>query len=147
MSCSLVSDVHLCCSEMLPRRSNWVSVLLLCGVAAGGYWLRYFGELYRQAWAVDRVLANAASKSYKLGRLSGPDRTTVEREIATEARAGIVHAGVTDELLAVEFSIDETSHTAIASAQYRVAVKHPLGQNVRYFSRTQRQPVDTAEWQ
>lgn len=135
---------------MMPRRFNWVSVVLLVAVGAGIYWVRYFGELYRQAWAVDRVLSAAAAKSYKLARLDGPERTAVEREIAAEARVGIQHVGVADEGLVVEFAIDEGqggAKVAIASANYQVAIKHPLGQNVRRFVRSQQQTVDTAEWQ
>ena len=136
---------------MMPRRFNWVSVVLLVAVGAGIYWVRYFGELYRQAWAVDRVLSAAAAKSYKLARLEGPDRTAAEREIAAEARAGIQHVGVSDEGLVVDFAIDDRASDgkkiAIASANYQVAIKHPLGQNVRRFVRSQQQTVDTAEWQ
>lgn len=131
----------------MPRRFNWVSVVLLVAVGAGIYWVRYFGELYRQAWAVDRVLSAAAAKSYKVARLEGPERTAVEREIAAEARAGILHVGVPDEGLVVDFAIDERQKVAIASANYQVAITHPLGQNLRRFVRSQRQTVDTAEWQ
>src|SRR5437870_12563135 len=119
-----------------PRRLNFVTLLLFCGFAAGGYWMWKFFPAWYTAWQVDSALADGAARTYQSAHLVEPNRSDMVREIERATRDRVVALGVDDPELALSLRVVE--RTAVASCDYTVVVQHPLvnKQSVMRFHRT-----------
>jgi hypothetical protein len=107
-----------------PRRLNFVSLLLLAGIAAGGYWLWKFFPVYYTGWQVDHVLSEAGARVYQSARQPEPARSNAREQAEAEARAKVAALGVDDPELAVRIDLDE--QFATATADYAVVVQHAV---------------------
>jgi hypothetical protein len=107
-----------------PRRLNWVTLLLILGVAAGGYWLWKFLPVYYTAWQVDTALSDGTAQAYRIAKLPAGPRSTAKAEIERSVAAKVVALGVTDPKMAVR--IDFTEHDAVAECDYKVEVRHAI---------------------
>ncbi|HEY2747372.1 MAG TPA: hypothetical protein VGL86_22270 [Polyangia bacterium] len=108
-----------------PRRLNVVTfIMILMGLAAG-YWVWRFFPVYFDGWSADHVLKEAATATYKLNRLSEPERSKELKKLVDKAVVDIrKQANVTDPDLVVNLDID--GNNVAVSADYSVVVTHPL---------------------
>ena len=112
-----------------PRRLNWVTGLMLLGVAAAAYWFWKFFPSQFDAWTVDHILKEAASQVYKVNLLGEPARTENLREIVDKAKLQIQkRVGIRDPELLVNLNIDDQKATM--SAEYSVKITHPYLERV-----------------
>ncbi len=108
-----------------PRRFNSVTIVMILMALAGGYWVWRFFPAYFDGWSVDHVLKESASKTYRLNRLSDPERTKELTDLVDKTRADIIKQGnVTDPDLKVNLDIE--GDKAVFSADYSVVITHPL---------------------
>jgi hypothetical protein len=108
-----------------PRRLNAVTLTMLLGGLAAGYWLWRFFPAYFDGWSVDHLLKEAASRTYKLNRLQEPERTRELKALVDKTRSDIQRqANVTDPELLVSLDID--GDNVAVSADYHVVVTHPI---------------------
>ena len=106
-----------------PRRLNVVSGALLLLAAAGGYWMYKFFPVYLEAWSVDHILHEGASRVYKIQMMGEPDRTETLTKLVDNAKADIrKKSGVSDPELVVNLTLEQT--TATMTADYKVKVYH-----------------------
>ena len=86
-----------------PRRLNFVTLLLFCGFAAGGYWMWKFFPAWYTAWQVDSALADGAARTYQYAHLVEPNHSDrfwalVNRYPRTErARGWLMAKGLEDD--------------------------------------------------
>lgn len=108
-----------------PKRLNWVSGLMLLGVAAGAYWMWLFFPHYFDAWSVDHILQAGATSVYRANKLAEPQRTQEFQVIVDDARNKIVkQVGIRDPELTVNLNIEEQDATM--TADYHITVSHPM---------------------
>jgi hypothetical protein len=131
-----------------PRRLNTVTVaMLLCAVGAG-YWFWRFFPAYFDGWTVDPLLNEAASATYRLSRLSEPERTKELKALLDKTRADIVQrANVTDPDLTV--NLDLEGNDAQVSADYHVVVTHPMTARTTtlHFHRVESADIKKVQWE
>lgn len=108
-----------------PRRLNVVTVVLLLGLAAGGYWFWKFFPVYYTGWQVDHLLAEAGAESYQVAQYPAGPREQKRAELERRTRDRIVALGVDDPDLKV--AIDLEGHQATVTADYEAVVQHPVG--------------------
>jgi hypothetical protein len=107
-----------------PRRFNALTVVLLLGAGAFGYWMWRFFPVYFDAWSVDHILREGAASTYLINRLGEPARTTALKGVVDKARLEVVgRVGIHDPELRVDLNIDDDRATM--SADYSVVVTHP----------------------
>jgi hypothetical protein len=107
-----------------PRRLNVVTVIMILIGLGAGYWLWRFFPVYWDGFAVDHILLETANSTYKLVRISEPERTKRLKELLDKARADIQRLGnVTDPDLAINLDLD--GDIATVTADYNVVVTHP----------------------
>ena len=107
-----------------PRSFNLVTLILLLGVAGGGYCLWKFFPVYFTAWQVDSILSEAATRSYKISRLSEPGQSRAKHDLEEELRKRVVDLGVTDPEMSLRIEIGDGK--AVATCDYGVVVEHPV---------------------
>jgi hypothetical protein len=131
-----------------PRRFNWVSLVLLAGVAGGGYWLWKFFPVYYTNWQVDHALAEAVSETYRIAHQGEPGLSAAKLEIESTTRAKVVALGVDDPEMALRLDIDAASQTATALCEYTVVVRHDWfkKQSVMHFRRAQSTSIKRIDW-
>jgi hypothetical protein len=133
-----------------PRRFNVVTaIMILIGLAAG-YWLWRFFPAYWDGFTVDHILNETASATYRLVRLSEPERTKTLRATLDKARADIIRLGhVDDPDLAVNLDLDTDNNSAAVSADYSVVVTHPYIHKTTtlHFHKVQKTSIKRVEWE
>ena len=131
-----------------PRRLNAVTfVMILMGLAAG-YWVWRFFPAYFDGWNVDHVLKEAASKTYRLNRLSEPGRTRALKQLVDKTREDIAKQGsVTDPDLAVNLDID--GDKVSISAEYSVEITHPMTTKTTllHFHKSEMADIKKVKWE
>ncbi len=133
-----------------PRRFNAVTITMLLLAAAGGYWLWRFFPAYFDAWTVDHLLKEAASKTYRLNRLNEPDRTKELKALVEKTRLDIMkQANVTDPELDVTLDIPDDGKNCAVSADYSVIVTHPMVTTTTklHFHRTEQADITRVRWE
>jgi hypothetical protein len=110
-----------------PRKFNWVSILLLVGAIAGGYWGIKFFPVYWKAWKVDEVLDSVKNEASDLRSISDQTkREEVAEGLRQRTERRIRELGIKDhEGFPLEVNYTE-GYTHIY-AKYRVLVSHPVG--------------------
>ncbi len=129
-----------------PRRFNVVTIVLLGGVAAGGYWLWKFFPVYYTAWQVDTALADGVARTYQLQPLAEPERARSMRELEQATRDKVVALGVDDPELALR--IEVADRKAIATCDYTAVVKHSFvdKQSLVRIHRTAQTDLKRIDW-
>jgi hypothetical protein len=107
-----------------PRRLNVVTLLMLLGLAAGGYWFWKFFPVYYTGWQVDHLLSEAGAESYQVVRLGEGVREAKRAEIERSTRERIVALGVDDPDLRVTVELEPK--LATVTADYEAVVQHPV---------------------
>ena len=111
-----------------PRSFNIVTLLLLVCIGAAGYWVWKFFPVYFVGWQVDHVLADGASRSYKINRLNEPGRSQARHELVEDLRRKVVDMGIADPEMALDVEFRD-EHVYI-TCDYSVVVQHPVGQKI-----------------
>jgi hypothetical protein len=131
-----------------PRRLNSVTIVLLIGMVAAGYWFWRFFPAYFDAWTVDHILKEAASKVYRANRMREPERTQELNGLLDKARSEMQHkASVNDPELLVNLDFD--GNNATLTADYRVVITHPVisRTTLLHFVRRQTADIKTVSWE
>lgn len=115
-----------------PSRFNSVTLLLILVFAAGGYWVWKFFPHYFRAWQVDHILADGASQSYKISRMTEPLQSRSRTELVETMRTKINALGIEDPDLAV--GLDFQGELVTVTADYSVQVNHPVADKVTIMS-------------
>ncbi len=108
-----------------PSSFNFVNVLLVLLLAAGAYGSWKFLPHYYTAWQVDRQLAGAGTRAYKINQMSEPGRSSAFHDLEDETRKSIAALGVDDPQLEVNIAVDPSGQSADITADYTVVVEHP----------------------
>ncbi len=131
-----------------PRRLNSVTIVMLLGGLAAGYWLWRYFPVYFDGWTVDHILKETASSTYKLARMGEPQRTTSLKALLDKARNDIItQANVHDPELDVHLDLD--GDIATVSADYTVTITHPLfdKQSKLHFHRVESENIKKVQWE
>jgi hypothetical protein len=131
-----------------PRRLNSVTVFLALLAMVGGYWMWRFFPVYFDAWTVDHVLKELASKMYRANRLNEPLRTKTMRELLDKARADIgKQTNITDPDLSIDLEIEGNSATV--TAEYDTVVTHPGVNRTTpiHFKRVETANIKAVNWE
>jgi hypothetical protein len=108
-----------------PSSVNFVSVLMLLAVLAGGYWVWKYGPVYYNRFKVDEILREGAVEATGLRRMTDAAQQQLQAKIVGTVIERVGGRGITveDNGLQVYFSDDiRTLH-----ADYYVIVKHLNG--------------------
>ncbi len=131
-----------------PRRINSVTVVMLLGGLAAGYWLWRYFPAYFDGWTVDHILKETASATYKLARMGEPQRTTSLKALLDKARNDIIaKANVHDPELDVHLDLD--GDIATVSADYSVTITHPLldKRSTLHFHKVESENIKKVQWE
>jgi len=108
-----------------PSSFNLFSLLLLAVVGGSIYSTWKVFPVYWQAWEVDRVLADGASRAYPVSRLRelGP-RADATRQLVAALRREVGEKGVSDPEMDVGLNFD--GDRVDLTCDYRAIITHPL---------------------
>lgn len=105
-----------------PRSFNIVTLMLLLCIAGAGYWIWKFFPVYFTGWQVDHVLADGASRTYKVSRLNEPGRSQALHDLEDDLRKKVVELGITDPEMGLDIAID--GDRVDVRCDYSVVVQH-----------------------
>ncbi len=130
-----------------PRRLNSVTIVLLMGVLAAGYWFWRFFPAYFDAWTVDHILKEAASKVYRANLLREPERTQELQKILDKVRADVAQHGPSaincdDPTSGWLLNLDFEGTKATLTAEYCVVITHPVISRTTMLHFTRRETAD-----
>jgi hypothetical protein len=130
-----------------PRRFNVVTAFMLLAMMAAGYWFWRFFPVYFDGWNVDHVLMEAATATYRLNRLTEPERTKELTALVEKTKADIIKQGeVTDPDLSVNLDID--GDNVAVSADYTAIVTHPgiTATTTLHFHKSEHADIKKVKW-
>ena len=107
-----------------PSSFNFVTLVLVLVVAAGGYWAFKFGPVYWNRFKAEEILREGAAEATSISRMNEAAQMQLEQKVI---------AGVTERLAGRGIGADNDLHVyfegnfATLNADYVVTVKHPGG--------------------
>jgi hypothetical protein len=107
--------------EKGPRKLNPVSILIIGGLAFGGYAAFRYLPPYWTSWDVKEKLRNACSAMYQMRLYNDATRNAEMAKLQTKTENDIRALGIDDENLSVEIDGSDPNW-AVASADYDVMV-------------------------
>src|SRR4051812_20824986 len=129
-----------------PKSFNIVSLLLLLGVAGAGYWVWKYFPRYFEAFQVDHIIADGASRSYKIRQMREPMQTRHKEALIEEMRKKIVELGVQDPEMTVEIEFED--ETVTVTCDYSTTVQHALKDKITVLSmhRVSTKDIKKVDW-
>lgn len=107
--------------EKGPRKINPVSILIIGGLALGGYVAYRYLPPYWTSWDVKEKLRDGCSAIYKMRTYNDAARSSEMAKLQTKTENDIRALGIDDENLSVVFDTDDPNW-AVATADYDVIV-------------------------
>jgi hypothetical protein len=109
-----------------PRKINPVSVLIVAGLVFAVYASVRFLPPYWTSWQVKEKLRDACAAMYQMRNYDASIKTAELQKLQDKVLGDIKQLGVEDPEASVELD-DSDPAWAIARADYRVTVTHPMG--------------------
>jgi hypothetical protein len=107
-----------------PSSFNFVSLLMVLAVAAGGYWAFKFGPVYWNRFKAEEILREGAAEASSIRRMNDAAQIQIEEKVIGLVTDRLATRGIgADQDLHVYF---EGNHATL-NADYVVTVKHPGG--------------------
>jgi hypothetical protein len=122
-----------------PSSFNFVSLLLVLALAAGGYAAFKFGPVYWNRFKAEEILREGAAEASSIRRMNDAAQRQIEEKVIAGVTERLEARGIgADNALQVYFE----GNYATLHADYVVTVKHPGGKRTIMHIR---RSVDVAE--
>jgi hypothetical protein len=107
-----------------PSSFNFVSLLFLLALVAGGYWAVKFGPVYWNRFKAEEILREGAAEASGIRRMNEAAQLQIEQKVIAGVLDRLESRGIGAEQDAKVFFTDNDASLELT---YVVTVKHPGG--------------------